>query len=47
MHYDLEKNVVLGAKCINQEKKATYDTTKKEDAYLSTGCSDWEKARVK
>ena len=38
LHYDLEKDVVLYAICVSQEKKGNLTlSSKKEDAFLSTG----------
>ena len=41
LHYDLEKDEVLCAACVSQEKKINLAlSSKKEDAFVSTGCSN-------
>ena len=48
LHYDLEKDEMLCATCVSQEKKINLAlSSKKEDAFLSTGCSNWKKALEK
>ena len=48
LHYDLGKDVVLCATYISQEKKGSLAlSSKKEDTFLSTGCSNWKKALEK
>ena len=47
-YYEIEKNVVLCATCASQQKKGNLAlSSKKEDAFLSTGCSNWKKALEK
>ena len=47
-HDDLEKDVVLCATCVSQERKSNLAlSSKKEDAFLSTGYSNWKKALQK
>ena len=47
LHYDLEKDVLCGT-CVSQEKKGNLAlSSEKEDAFLSTGCSNWKKALEK
>ena len=48
LHHNLEKDKVLCATCVSQEKKCNLAlSSKKEDAFLSTGCSNWKKALEK
>ena len=48
LHYEVGKDVVLCATCVSQEKKGNLTlSSKKEDAFLSTGFSNWKKALEK
>ena len=48
LHYDLEKDVAFCATCVSQEKKGNLVlSSKKEEAFPSTGCSNWKKALEK
>ena len=48
LHYDVKTDVVLCEVCVSQGKKGNLTlSTKKEDAFISTGFSNWKKALEK
>ena len=48
LHYDLERCRVVCNMCFSREKKGNLAlSSKKEDAFISTGCSSWNKAPEK
>ena len=48
LHYDVKTDVVLCEVCVSQRKKGNLTlSTKKEDAFISTGFSNWKKTLEK